>query len=91
MAYGALAALPIFLLWIYMLWMVMLLGAFLVAALPVVKYERWWHVPMPGSAFADAMAVLRVLYQARSGNSSAAVDAAQIRLGRFGTDRHADA
>ncbi len=29
----------------------------------------------------DAMAVLRVLYHARGGNSLAAVDAAQIRLG----------
>jgi membrane protein len=37
-----------------MLWMVTLLGAFLVAALRVVKYERWWHVPTPGSAFVDA-------------------------------------
>ncbi|MEM4989054.1 YihY family inner membrane protein [Collimonas sp. H4R21] len=87
MVYGALAALPIFLLWIYMLWMITLVGALLVAALPVVKYERWWHVPAPGSAFVDAMAVLGVLHQARTGASSAAVDADQIRRAtRLGFD-----
>ncbi|GAC1329780.1 MAG: YihY family inner membrane protein [Collimonas sp.] len=87
MVYGALAALPIFLLWIYMLWMITLVGALLVAALPVVKYERWWHVPTPGSAFVDAMAVLGVLYQARTEGNSAAVDAGQIRrVTRLGFD-----
>lgn len=87
MVYGALAALPIFLLWIYMLWMITLMGALLAAALPVVKYERWWHVPAPGSAFVDAMAVLEVLHQARLRGSSAAVDAAQIRRAtRLGFD-----
>ncbi|WP_211468195.1 YihY family inner membrane protein [Collimonas silvisoli] len=85
--YGTLAALPIFLLWIYMLWMITLVGALLAAALPVVKYERWWHVPTPGSAFVDAMAVLEVLYQARTKADSAAVDAAQIRRAtRLGFD-----
>ncbi len=87
MVYGALAALPIFLLWIYMLWMITLVGALLVAALPVVKYERWWHVPTPGSAFVDAMAVLGVLYQARTEGNSAAVGAGQIRQAtRLGFD-----
>jgi membrane protein len=87
MVYGALAALPIFLLWIYMLWMITLMGALLAAALPVVKYERWWHVPSPGSAFVDAMAVLQVLYRARTEGSSAAVDAGQIRRAtRLGFD-----
>ncbi|MFC5475116.1 YihY family inner membrane protein [Paraherbaspirillum soli] len=87
MVYGTLAALPIFLLWIYMLWMITLVGALLTAALPVVKYERWWHVPTPGSAFVDAMAVLQVLHQSRTQDCSAAVDAAQIRRAtRLGFD-----
>ena len=85
--YGALAALPIFLLWIYVSWLITLMGAVLAAALPIVKYERWWHVGTPGSAFIDAMAILEVLHEARSSGVSAAVDAHAIRsVTRLGFD-----
>lgn len=78
--YGSIAAIPIFLLWIYMFWLITLIGALFAAALPVVKYERWWHVPTPGSAFPDALAILKVLYDARRYGASAAVDANRIRI-----------
>ncbi|MET0983450.1 MAG: YihY family inner membrane protein [Telluria sp.] len=77
--YGALAALPLFLLWIYLSWLITLVGAVLAAALPTVKHERWWHVPAPGGAFIDAMAVLKVLHGGAHATGSALVPVAAIR------------
>lgn len=79
MVYGAVAALPIFLLWIYMLWMITLVGALVTAALPIVRYERWWHVATPGSEFVDAMKVLKILHDARANGESATVDVSLLR------------
>ncbi|MBA5603915.1 YihY family inner membrane protein [Duganella sp. FT3S] len=85
--YGALAALPLFLLWVYVSWLITLVGALLVAALPVVKYERWWHEAVPGGEFVDAMAILKVLYAARQNSDTALVSAGAIRRAtRLGFD-----
>lgn len=79
MVYGAVAAIPIFLLWIYLCWLITLFGAVLAASLPIVKYERWWHVATPGSAFVDAMTIIEVLYRARVTDATAVVDTLTIR------------
>lgn len=77
--YGALAAIPVFLVWLYLSWYITLVGAVMVASLPVVRYERWRHVPAPGEAFVDAVALLDVLYYARQHAASATVNASILR------------
>jgi membrane protein len=77
--YGAVALIPIFLIWIYTSWVITLFGAVITASLPIVKYERWWHVPKPGSNFVDAMALLETLFNARNRETHAGLSSWEIR------------
>ncbi len=77
--YGAVALFPIFLIWIYTCWVITLFGAVITASLPVVKYERWWHVPRPGSRFVDAMILLETLFNARTRSVKAGMSSWEIR------------
>ncbi len=85
MVYGALAAVPVFLVWVYVGWLIILSGAVVTAALPVVRSGHWWHTPSRGSEFFDAMAVLETLHRARFSERENALDttaiAEQARLG----------
>ena len=63
--YGALAALPLLLLWIYYIWIITLAGALLAASLPAIYGRNWNRGQAPGDSYGDALRILRVLYQAR--------------------------
>lgn len=63
--YGALAALPLLLLWIYYIWIITLGGALIAASLPAIYGRNWNRGQAPGDAFGDALRVLRALYIAR--------------------------
>lgn len=63
--YGALAAFPIFLLWIYVSWIIVLLGASTVAALPVARTGYWNHSNRPGERWLQGLSVLVELEKSR--------------------------
>ena len=73
MIYGALAALPLLLLWIYYIWIITLAGALLAASLPALYGRRWNRGEAPGDTFGDALRVLRVLYRIRRTDRSGRV------------------
>ena len=63
--YGALAAFPIFLLWIYVSWIVVLLGASTAAALPVARTGCWDLDNRPGQRWFQGLSVLAELEKSR--------------------------
>jgi membrane protein len=69
--YGAFAALPLFLVWMYLSWYVLLFGAAIAATLPRLRATRFTDESRAGNAFVTAVALLKVLFDARGDGRSA--------------------
>lgn len=67
--YGAFAALPLFLLWVYLTWFVILFGATIAATLPRLRMTRFADERRAGNRFVTAVALLRLLLDARAAGS----------------------
>jgi len=59
--YGALAVLPMFLLWIYVSWLITLGGAVMAAGGPAWRHKYWKRPDVPGTPFVEALLMLRAL------------------------------
>src|SRR6266404_3110770 len=89
--YGALAAIPIFLLWMYVSWMAVLLGAVVAANLPTWRVdERFVHISSGGLRLGFSLALIAALARAqrRGATCRIATLAAELGVATSVVDEH---
>src|SRR5207302_11152407 len=80
--YGALAAIPIFLLWMYVSWMAVLLGAVVAANLPTWRVdERLAHLSTGGVRLGFSLALIAALGRAQRRGAARRIGALAVELG----------
>ncbi len=80
--YGALAAIPIFLLWMYVSWMAVLLGAVVAANLPTWRVdERLAHLSTGGVRLGFSLALIAALARAQRRGAARRIAALAAELG----------
>lgn len=76
--YGALAAIPIFLLWIYLSWIIVILGASIAASISAFEYNVPHEALPEGAEFIGLLVVLQHFVDAQRAGDS--VDPATVRI-----------
>src|SRR6266568_785284 len=80
--YGALAAIPIFLLWMYVSWMAVMLGAVVAANRPTWRVdERFVHISSGGVRLGFSLALIAALARAQRRGATCRVAALATELG----------